>query len=168
MNPNVANRLVIAGAIAAALTTFAWVRNTERSREVVPPPPAPVVTVPVAPVPVEETVTVTEPTAEEVAVADAPEVSDKDEELNKIRQSARDFVKATYPDAKFDGVFLLTLRASNLYLAGVDTQFGDGKRKTVDLLVRRYVKKLGGYYWRAESLDGGQAASIRAALEKQF
>jgi|GEM_PF-6748031 hypothetical protein len=87
------------------------------------------------------------------------EVLDTEDELNKVRQAARDLVKALQPDGKQDGVFLLALRPANLYIAGVDVQV-DSKHKTVDVLVRRYTKKYGGSYWRAESLTGEEAKQL--------
>lgn len=84
-----------------------------------------------------------------------------DEDAAKARKAAIEWVKVKYPDAKVEGVFLLAFGKGNLYLAGADTQFGADKRRTVDVLVRRYTKRSGGQYFRAEGLEPEQAAQMR-------
>lgn len=85
----------------------------------------------------------------------------QDDDATKVRKATFEWVKAKYPDAKIEGVFMLAFAKGNLYLAGADTQFGEGKRRTVDVLVRRYTKKSGGQYFRAEGLEPEQAAKYR-------
>jgi hypothetical protein len=151
MTPNTVNRLAIASSILAALLLCALA--TSRHCETAPatpvaavameaPPPPPAVVAPSV---------VTEQDIEVVVDVSA------DDELNKVRQAARDLVKAANPSLKQDGVFTLAIRPGNLYIAGVDTSEGN-KKRTVDVLVRRYVRKSGGVYWRAESLGPEQAA----------
>ncbi len=85
----------------------------------------------------------------------------EDDDATKVRRATTEWVKAKYPEAKIEGVFMLAFAKGNLYLAGADTQFGEGKRRTVDVLVRRYTKKSGGQYFRAEGLEPEQAAKFR-------
>jgi hypothetical protein len=40
----------------------------------------------------------------------------------------------------------------------VDTRTAEGERVTIDLLVRRYVRKNGAAYWRAEKFGRDSAA----------
>ena len=86
------------------------------------------------------------------------------DDLKKVRQAARDLVQAEFPGSKTDGVFTLTLaRGNELFVAGVDTKLSDGKRVTVDLLVRKYVRKNGGAYWKAERIGrAGEAQELIA------
>jgi len=82
-----------------------------------------------------------------------------DDALPRVRQAARDFIQDNKPGVKSEGVFTFTLRPGNLYIAGVDTTEGS-QHRTIDLLVRLYVKKNGGQYWRAESLGPDRAAAL--------
>lgn len=176
MNPNVLNRVAIAAAVASAsVFAIATASGSRRCQTVVPPHARAIesalneerAAVEMASDQAEADRAATEAQrAAEMAEAAAEEaeygeVTDREEELNKIRQAAKDYVKNRIPDAKADGVFLLPLYPESLFIAGVDTQLSDGKRKTIDLLVRRYVRKGTSSYWRAESLDGGQNTVIK-------
>ncbi len=79
-------------------------------------------------------------------------LADKDP-LRKARQAVRDFVKETSPGSRVEGVWALPF-TRNYCLAGADTTTGS-QRRTVDLIVRLYVRENGSQYWRAESLDRG-------------
>ncbi|MDX1934839.1 MAG: hypothetical protein SFU56_19750 [Capsulimonadales bacterium] len=151
MIPNRMSQIAVTTAIATTLLLFAY-STGNRSRCAVPPAP-PVVT-PMITAPAD---------AETVADADAPIATDVE---NKVRQAARDFIKEQYPRSRAEGVFLLAFRAGNLYLAGVDmtspSDSGRSLRATQDLLVRLYVRKNGGTYWRAEQIGSAEAARLRA------
>lgn len=97
---------------------------------------------------------------------DSAEVVKRDD-LPKVRQAARDLVRAVHPSAKTDGVFVLSFgRGGTLYLAGVDTQI-NGRRRVIDVLVRLFVRKTGGSYWRAEPLSPDEAAKLRVTATQQ-
>jgi hypothetical protein len=88
------------------------------------------------------------------------EVSADDSSLAKVRQAARDYIQENKPGAKVEGVFTLSYgRDTGLFIAGADTTI-DGKRRTIDLLVRLYTRKSGGTYWRAESLGPDRSAAM--------
>ena len=91
----------------------------------------------------------------------SPDAEAEDDDTTKVRRATIEWVKTKYPDAKVEGVFMLAFGKGNLYLTGADTQFGGDKRRTVDLLVRRYSKRGGGQYFRAEGLEPEQAAALR-------
>lgn len=158
MNPNAANRLAIATSVAAVLLLCALAtgRNCSSPRYA-------------------ETMTAADVSPSEnqavnLTVCDAPLPSEiaadatSDDDLNKVRQAARDLVKSALPNLKQDGVFTLTLRHGDLYIAGVDTADGN-KKRTIDVLVRRYVRKNGAPYYRAESLTPEQAAKYTEMAE---
>jgi hypothetical protein len=163
MNRNTANRIAITSAIAAVLLLCAYA--TGEHRQTVAPPEC-VATAQAIPTNDAETPSVAEARPPDEADATAEGVSGGSDEAalsedeNKVRDTARDFVKKAYPHSKTDGVFLLGFCAGDLYLAGVDTTIGNSsdQRKTVDLLVRRYVRKNGNSYWRAEPLTPEQSA----------
>jgi hypothetical protein len=150
MTPNLANRLAIALSVTAALLLCAFA--TGRQCSVSEPAPA---------APYAVTAEVTVPATETVTI---PTEVNADDDLNKVRQAARDLVKSAFPNVKQDGVFTLTLRHGDLYIAGVDTAEGN-KKRTVDVLVRRYVRKNGAAYYRAESLTPEQAARYAEMAE---
>ncbi|MBC8103516.1 MAG: hypothetical protein H7Z41_13135 [Cytophagales bacterium] len=88
------------------------------------------------------------------------DVMDSEEVLAKVRQAAREFIAESKPGAKVDGVFTLSIsRESGLFIAGADATV-DGNRRTIDLLVRKYARRNGGIYWRAESLGPDRAAAL--------
>jgi hypothetical protein len=88
------------------------------------------------------------------------EVSADDSSVPKIRQAARDYIQEKKPGAKVEGVFTLVLgRDKSLAIAGADTTI-EGKRRTIDLLVRLYTRKSGGTYWRAEPMGQQRAAAL--------
>jgi hypothetical protein len=186
MNPNAANRLAIATSVAAVLllcafatgrncstkaeeaspaTDYSWVRSGGPTGEVLcegyggPPADSDSLSRRLA---VSAEVSVPESQSANV-VATYSEASPEDE-LNKVRQAARDLVKSALPNLKQDGVFTLTLRHGDLYIAGVDTADGN-KKRTIDVLVRRYVRKNGAPYYRAESLTPEQAAKYTEMAE---
>ena len=106
MTPNTVNRLAIASSIVAALLLCALA--TGRHCETAPATPV-ALEAPMPPPPS----AVTPPS--EVAEQDF-EVADDvsaDDELNKVRQAARDLVKAANPSLKQDGVFTLAIRPGN-------------------------------------------------------
>ena len=80
--------------------------------------------------------------------------ADKDPQRS-IGRAVREFVKETYPGSRVEGVWALPF-TRNYCLAGADMTTGS-QRRTVDLLVRQYVRENGSKYWRAESLDRGLA-----------
>lgn len=90
------------------------------------------------------------PIATVEAAPDDLTAADKDPQ-RKIGQAVRDFVKETYPGSRVEGVWALSF-TRNYCLAGADMTTGS-QRRTVDLLVRLYVRQNGSKYWRAESLD---------------
>jgi low affinity Fe/Cu permease len=152
MNPNAANRLAIATSVAAVLLLCAFATGKNCS----------------TPAPLSERLAVsaeiTVPENQDAnVVATHMEVS-LDDELNKVRQAARDLVKSALPNLKQDGVFTLAIRYGDLYIAGVDTADGN-KKRTIDVLVRRYVRKNGATYYRAESLTPEQAAKYAEMAE---
>jgi hypothetical protein len=88
------------------------------------------------------------------------EVSADDSPLPKVRQAARDYIQENKPGAKVEGIFTLSYgRDTGLFIAGADTTV-DGRRRTIDLLVRLYTRKSGGTYWRAESLGPDRTAAM--------
>lgn len=89
-------------------------------------------------------------------------------EVPKIRQAVRDFMKEAAPGATVEGVWVLQLHPTYCF-AGADARMG-GRRRTVDLLVRRYGKENGSEYWLAESLDGSLAETLggRSSLHKEL
>lgn len=157
MTRNSANRLAITSAIAAVLLLCAYATGTSRNGG------CPSSAVEATAVTVNEA-TVTCPAAE--AVAETDDVSVFEENDNKVRQAARDLIREKYPNSKVEGVFTLAFRVDNLYIAGADTTFSDGSRRTVDLLVRQYTKRTGGTYWRAESLGPDRAAEYVKRLSQ--
>lgn len=84
-----------------------------------------------------------------------------DEVVVKVRQAARDYVKEVYPHARVEGIYTSGYWYGNLYLAGVDMVNG-ADRRTLDLLVRRYVRENGSEYWRAEGY--GDSAAMRSLM----
>jgi hypothetical protein len=186
MNPNAVNRVAIAAAVSAVVLVVAVASGGRRCQQAMPAmqamPPVQVAvdvaneeraTVEMARADAEvaraeaESVRLSAETDREAAMRaelaaheEAVEVMDREDDLNKVRQAAKDYIKSKYPDSKADGIFLLPLYQDSLFIAGVDTQFSNGVRGTVDLLVRRYVRKANNGYWRAESLDGGQSTII--------
>lgn len=184
MNPNAINRVAVVAVVSAVVLSVA-VASGRRCHQTIPATQVVAeVAVPAESVDVaraEADAARAEVEAEQAAVeseraqmqdeaaleaAKDNESQDSEEELAKIRQAAKDYVKGHHPDSKADGVFLLPLYRESLYIAGVDTQFSNNVRGTVDLLVRRYVRKGTNSYWRAESLDGGQAALIKNLKQK--
>lgn len=182
MNPNAVNRVAIAATVSAAVLAVAVVAGGRRYQQTSISAPIPAVAMDEQRVAAdmaraEAEMARTEAEAQRVSIDaertaeiqaeatdtedEAVEANDREDELNKIRQAAKDYVKNALPDTKPDGVFLLPLHPESLFIAGVDTQLSDGKRRTIDLLVRRYVRKIGNTYWRAESLDGGQNTVIQ-------
>ncbi|GEM_PF-3393495 len=146
MNPR--KTLVLSVAIATTLAGLAVLRSAGRSCSSMAALETPV-----------PLVSVTEQAVAPVAVAEEAESS----ELKKVRQAAIDCVRETLPGSKTDGVFThsLTCRGEEaVYVAGVDTRLSDGSRVTVDLLVRKYVRKNGASYWRAERLGRSAAEMI--------
>ncbi|GAB4463319.1 MAG: hypothetical protein OHK0029_31780 [Armatimonadaceae bacterium] len=161
MNMKFAPHLRIAAIVSAVLVGIACVVQTNRCGEI-PPAPELIATEAVVEAPLCETVEECENgiPAEDIALAamtEDEELEVEREEAEKIRRAALDFVRENFPGSKTDGVFLLPLRPANFFIAGVDTRLADGDRRTIDLIVRRYSKRVGGDYWRAEALDGGQA-----------
>ena len=167
MNPNTVNRLTLISAITGVLIFCTYAVRLQTHDTMPPAPPVAVAnatapeTAPTEECGIEDTENIASESADS---ANAPDVEASDVE-NKARQAARDFIKEARPELKQDGVFLLSLRADNLYIAGVDT-VSDGKHRTVDLLVREYARKNGANYWRAESLSGEEAARLRAEYLK--
>jgi len=170
MNRNTANRIAITSAIAAVLLLCAYATGEHRQSIAMPPEcvsaAQPVIATDVPPTATSVDEPQAEPAEPSVATAESADSDEADaaasaEEEAKVRDTARDFVKKAYPHSKSDGVFLLGFCAGDLYLAGVDTTVGE-QRKTVDLLVRRYVRKNGGSYWRAESLTPEQSEKYHA------
>lgn len=84
-----------------------------------------------------------------------------EDDLNKVRQAARDLMRDKYPGRRVEGVFTLPLARSNgFYLAGADAMVDKEQRSTYYMLVSLYVRKNGSSYWRAESLGEEAAAAL--------
>jgi hypothetical protein len=102
---------------------------------------------------------------EAVAVQSAREVTAEEDELNKVRQAARDLIREKLPNAKIEGVFTLSFVQGGLYIAGADTITDKDSRRTYDMLVRLYTRRNGSTYWRAESLGPDQAATYLKQMQ---
>src|SRR5688572_32596045 len=93
-----------------------------------------------------------------VAAPSTGEPAPDERDPKEVRQAVKDLVRDAYPGSRLEGVFTLPFY-SNLYLAGADISMGP-QRRTVDLLVRKYVRDNGTEYWRAELYGPGSAALL--------
>ena len=89
------------------------------------------------------------------------EVSSNDDDAAKVRRATVEWVKEHRPDAKVDGVFMLAFAKGNLYFAGADCKFDGDRHETLDVLVRRYTRRGGSQYFRAEGLGKEEADRLR-------
>jgi hypothetical protein len=83
------------------------------------------------------------------------------ESLPRITKAVREMVKERHPDSKVDGVWVLIIR-ENYVIAGADTTI-DGRRRTINLLVRLYIRENGSDYWKAEGFGGDMARLLAPA-----
>ncbi len=77
----------------------------------------------------------------------SPQAPPKDETA-RIRRAIRDFIAEKYPSSEVEGVWMLNPRG-NYCFAGADTVI-NSRHRTIDVLVRQFVREDGSEYWRGE------------------
>ena len=149
MNRNAAARLSIASSVALVLLFLGGAAQIARQRSADAPPPQMVSGEAIAAAPNQD--------GQQDGQYDE---QNADDDAAKVRRATTDWVKESRPNVRIDGVFMIAFAKGNLYLAGADCIDND-KHETVDVLVRRYTRRNGGQYYRAEGVSNEQAERLR-------